>query len=355
MKRLWFWLVLTPLLAGAEETRTWRAMGGFKTNAAFVKYEGGMVTLKKEDGTEVDVRLERLRPADRMEVIRLAGEHAHGSIPAGEIRKPEGRRELTWTGIVRGTPWPEDVPASERKALEGLRRGWKHAETRFFIVHYQEVGFAKRVGRMADFFYQYIAADLPGFQDRGGDKSHIVVLRRPESWKTFLGNARSAPEWAAAFVRGNTMFLHDTGSSQQGAAVLAHEMSHLVLNRFFRRPPPLWLNEGLAEWYGNFGWKAFKGRHVNPEDGLGRMELPFSVMELVAMRGYPRDPAGIHRYYATSQQLVGMLKLRKDQKAFVDFLRAITVEGRGFTRPLNEVYGLDGPGALQGAFNEFLD
>ena len=61
MKIGWFWIwMMAAGLVSAEEYRTWRAVGGFKTKAAFVSYDAGLVTLKKEDGSEVSVRLERL-------------------------------------------------------------------------------------------------------------------------------------------------------------------------------------------------------------------------------------------------------------------------------------------------------
>lgn len=335
--------------------RTWRALGGFKTEATFVKYTAGVVTLKKSDGQEINVRIERLVTADQQEIIKLAGENARGAIPAGQIQKPTGRRELTWEEIVRGDVWPEDMPEQVKNALTGLNRGWSHAETEFFIVHYQQVGFAKQVARMADFQYQYIAADLPGFVDRVKEKSHIVVVRNPEEWKEFLATADSAPTWAAAYVHGMVMYLQDTGSSKSNANILAHEMSHLVLNRFFVHRPPIWLNEGLAEWYGNVGHSAFKGKKVDVEKGLGRIREPYGVAELTSMRDYPQGDEQVSRFYNTSQQLVGMLMLSKDQPTFVAFLKAITVEGKSFMAPLSEVYNIPDLATLQSAFNEFVD
>lgn len=350
-------LLLFSGMLGAEEgeMRIWRALGGFRTEAAFVKYDAGMVTLRKSDGQTLDVRIERLTAKDRMTVLKLAGNDARGAIPAGEMRKPTGRRELTWEPILTGETWPDDMPDSVKSALTGLDRGWDHAETEFFIVHYQQVGFAKQVARMADFQYQYIAADLPGFQDRMKKKSHIVVLRKQEDWKEFLSDADSAPEWSAAYVHGMSMFLYDTGRTTSNANILAHEMSHLILNRFFVRRPPLWLNEGLAEWYGNVGHSAFKGKKVDVERGLGELDKAYSVQALAGMNGYPKGDEEIQRFYTTSQQLVGMLMLRKDQPAFVRFLQAITVEGKPFMESLAAEYQIPDIPALQEAFDEFLD
>ncbi len=347
--------LFTTRLSAEGEFRTWRSLGGFKTEAAFVKYTAGLVTLKKTDGQQINVRIERLIAADQREIIKLAGENARGAVPAGSIQKPTGRRELTWKPIVRGDVWPESMSEEVKNALTSLSRGWDHAETEYFIIHYQQVGFAKQVARMADFQYQYIAADLPGFQDRMKEKSHIVVVRDREDWKEYLGSVDSLQNWFAAYVHGMTMYLYDTDNSKANSNILAHEMSHLVLNRFFVHRPPIWLNEGLAEWYGNVGHSAFKGKKVDVEKGLGDIKQPYSVSALTTMREYPKGDEQVSRFYNTSQQLVGMLMLRKDQPTFVEFLKAITVDGKSFMEPLSEVYDIQDLTTLQGEFDEFLD
>lgn len=355
MKRFLLSLIFSLSLCIAEaDYRTWRALGNFKTEAEFVSYEAGIVRLRKRDGQEIAVRIERLTASDRLVVLELAGQNARGAIPAGQIQKPTGRRELTWEPILRGETWPEEMPESTKIALTRLKRGWKHVETEYFIIHYQQLGFARQVARMADFQYQYIAADLPGFKDLVKEKSHIVVVRNPEDWREFLSFNRSAQSWFAAYVQGKVMYLHDLGSTKENANLLAHEMSHLILNRFFLYQPPVWLNEGLAEWYGNFGHSAFKGQKVDVERGLGDLENPIPLAELTLMMGYPANPGEISRFYRTSQQVVGMLMLHKDHPTFVRFLKSITVDGKNFMEPLSEVYGLTEITELQKLFDEFL-
>jgi len=94
---------------------------------------------------------------------------------------------------------------------------------------------------------------------------------------------------------------------------------------------------------------------VDPGDGLGEMAFPFRVKMLLDMNAYPKRREDVGRFYRTSQQLVGMLKLRKDQAAFVDFLQRITVKGDAPSEALEAVYGLGEVDALQRAFNAFLE
>ena len=348
-------LALCVLGVKAEELRTWRAMGGFTVQARFLEYEDGTVRLQRHNGELIEVRLERLTPADRREVQRLAGEAARGSLPAGQFEVPSGRRELTWRNLNVGDHWPASMTEAEKEALLGLGRGWQHAETRFFLLHYQQMGYARTVARQADFFYQFIAADLPGLQDRMGErKSSVVVVRNAREWQQFVENAGVAPEWSAAYVHGHVMYLQDMGRSQTNTHVLAHEMSHLVLNRFFVRPPPLWLNEGLAEWYGHMAWKAFKGQHVNPRREVGRLNNPMPLAQLFAARTYPERREDIPRFYQTSHHLVGFLMLEKDNQAFARFLRRVTVEGVEVMAAIEAEYGYGSLQELEAAFRRFV-
>lgn len=350
------WMVLWAIgLCDGGEMRVWRAVGGFQTEAEFVKYDAGVVTLKKKNGKEIEVGLGKLIPRHRMEVLKLAGNQTAGGFPQGEIQAPTGRRELVFNRLEAGDHWPSSITPAEKEALLKVDRKWNHAESRFFVIHYKKLGYARRVARMADFLYLYIASDLPGYEDRVEEKSHIVVVADMDDWREFLKYAETAPEWSGAYVRGMVMFVPDSDDRKRNAHVVAHEMSHLVLNRFFVHPPPLWLNEGLAEWYGHFGWQAFKGQNVNVERSIGDLEQPFPVAQLMGMRSIQGNIREVSRYYATSHQLVGMLKLRKDPADFVKFLQGVTVEGKPVKTPLEEVYGLGDTAAFQEAFDAFLE
>ena len=349
-----FVFLLTLTGVAQAEMRIWKAVGGFETTAAFVSFDAGVVTLRKENGEEVRVPLGRLHPGERAEVIRLSSQKTIGAMPPGPVQKPSGRREITWHSLEGQEPWPESLRDHELDALKSVGRTWKHAESRYFIFHYQSLGYAKKVSRMADFMYPYIAADIPEFNDRFEKKSHIIVVRNRVEWLQFLRNSGSFHEWSGAFVRGDSMFLYDMDNNEANASILAHEMSHLVLNRFFIHRPPRWLNEGLAEWYGNTGYETFKGQKVDVEDGMGQLADPYDISTLFEMEQYPTEMEEINRYYATSKQVVGMLILKWDHSTFVKFLQSITVNGTSVREPLEEIYGFSSLEEVQAAFDAFL-
>lgn len=340
----------------AEEIgpRVWRAASGHETTATFLGFEGGFVRLQLEDGREVSLTLQQLAVEERAEAQRLQRvlDARVGEMPRGEVTAPTGRREVTWKEL-ENDHWPTFMPPEYKRAALNTPRPWRHAESRYFVIHFQQLGFARQVARMADFFYEYIASNLPGFEDRYREKSHIVIFRNRAEWQQFLAESRAVNSWAAAFVSGRMMYIQDFGDAETNANILAHEMSHLVLNRFFRIYPPLWLNEGLAEWYGTIGYRAFKGQRADPRGTLGRLRNGFNLQTLISMRGYPGNAEDIPRFYETSRQLVGMLMLEKGMPEFVRFLQMVTVEGRPAMEAVTAVYGYADVAALQAAFSRF--
>ncbi len=66
----------------SHEIRTWTDSGGqYSMRGRFIRLQGGMVTLRHEDGTEVDVPMDRLSTADR-QWIRSA---PRGTQPAAGV------------------------------------------------------------------------------------------------------------------------------------------------------------------------------------------------------------------------------------------------------------------------------
>lgn len=252
------------IILQAQEMRTWTAVGGYTTEAMFVSFDAGIVQLKKKDGQVISLPIGKLAPNDRALAIQYGSQNAVGMMPKGPLEKPTGRRDITWNKIERGVTWPDSLEPSEFNAIQQTKGKWQHAETKYSVIHYQSLGFARKVGRVADFQYPYIATDLRGLKDRSEKKSHIIVFNDQEDWQDFLRMAGAAPLWAGAFVRGDAMFMFDLDNEEANANILAHEMSHLVLNRFFSKRVPLWRN-GMPKQ----GFVRLKGSGKNGATILG--------------------------------------------------------------------------------------
>lgn len=122
-------------------------------------------------------------------------------------------------------------------------------------------------------------------------------------------------------------------------AVLGHEMTHLVLNRLVRGAIPVWLNEGLAEWYGEFAYAAFNGIKKSKRGQFQGLRSTYPVKDLLAATDYPSDRRAIHEFYQTSKHLVGYMQLEQPAERFAPFLLAVA-RGDAQEAALNEHYGL---------------
>ena len=108
--------------------------------------------------------------------------------------------------------------------------------------------------------------------------------------------------------RGSTMLI-DTSTG--GGLTSRHELVHDLLHRD-TVPLPLWIEEGLAEYYSNAGQPVLK--HVSRI--RGRLRMPLDLM-FAAKANDPR--AWTFDYYAQSWAAVASL-MRRDPKAFFEFL-----------------------------------
>ena len=192
---------------------------------------------------------------------------------------------------------------------------WMCHETPHFRVFHDQKIFAEKVGRLGEQFYDYVSADMPGMTDRmGAEKSVICIFRKPEDWQAFLAaelQGGGGLEWSASFVRGQFMYLQATGDhSSERMRTLAHEMTHLVFNRFLAVRLPNWLNEGLAEFYGQFAYRAVRGMGVSRKSAFPPIRDTYPLAAMMSLQGYPEEVAAVHLFYNTSRYLVGFLVLR---------------------------------------------
>lgn len=212
-----------------------------------------------------------------------------------------------------------------RAALGAGEFKWKHGQTEHFVVHFENSIFAQKVGRMAEFFYDYISADLKVSRDLHPGRSHIFIFNTKKDWETFQHKySINGSEWVASWVRGPEMFLQQTGGGSDAADTLGHEMTHLIVNRFFDGQPPLAINEGVAEWYGEFAYSAFKGVKKSKKQEFRRLERPMPLGDVLPADKYPPTTEQVRSFYETAKFFVGFLMIRKDAQSFAPFFADCT-------------------------------
>lgn len=216
---------------------------------------------------------------------------------------------------------------------------WKQAQTEHFVIHFENGIFAAKVARLAEFFYTYISTDLAGARDQQEGRSHLFIFREQKDWQLFQKNyGPEGMEWSFSMVEGSAMYLQQADNLSNSAEVLGHEMTHLVMNRFFTGELPLWVNEGLAEWYGEFAYAAFKGIKKSKRAEFRRPANGLDPASVLAATDYPADPTQVHAFYASARHMVGFLFLDRPQEKRLTFLKLL-VSGADTATALVDVYG----------------
>lgn len=257
--------------------------------------------------------------------------------------------DIAAEAVDRAELLPADAALLDRPAYR-----WKHLQTEHFVLHHDQKIFAAKVARMGEEFYAAIAADLPGLRDRiAPRRSHVFVFRDPGDWAAIVAGTPGIDPWAASFVRGNAMYLQETGTAPADKmGTLAHEMVHLVFNRFIPVRLPLWLNEGLAEYYGEFAYRDARGLGQNRRAAFRSLKKRTPLAELLGATDYPADPRDVADFYATAKHLVGFLRLRFPAEKWNAFFAGM-LEGRSGPDALLAAYGWADMAELEKEFARF--
>lgn len=258
-----------------------------------------------------------------------------------------------WTDVPRDQIDTHFLSPLGQRTLEDSRFKWLHAHTTHFVIHYERKIFAAKVARQAEFYYNFIGQDLKSATDQFAHRSHIFIFRDEKDWKYFLLSNPVAMEWSFSFVQGMSMYLQQADSTGSSAEVLGHEMTHLVFNRFYQGRMPIWLNEGTAEWYGEFAYAAFKGIKKSKRQIFRRINTIYPLGELMSAVTYPADRQAVSSFYQTSKFLVGFLQLQYPQEQFEPFL-ADMVKGTPTDVALMRHYGISSVADFNTSFQKFV-
>jgi hypothetical protein len=201
---------------------------------------------------------------------------------------------------------------------------WKHAETTNFIIHYFHSFIAAPVAVEAEFYYRVIAKDLEKDTTQWESKSHVFVLESDEDWAAFQRKGAFDP-WTGGIHSGGSLFIQRNPELKFKGSTLGHEVTHLVIDRFFGSGVPLWLNEGYAEYASGICYAAFnraRGYSARPTSRPVPASLYVPLKDLTTLLTYPQDSAQVPVFYNQSERLVRFLT-RTDKRGFSAFMEAM--------------------------------
>lgn len=248
-----------------------------------------------------------------------------------------------------------NISALGREALAIEPELWKHAETKNFVYHFFHGYVAGPVSSEAEFYYGVISKELGKDTTQWEKKSHIYIFEKPDDWAQFQKKASLDP-WTGGIHSGGDLFImRDPGYKFKGRT-LGHEITHLVIYRFFGNGVPLWLNEGCAEYSSIQAYATYlraRGYDSKPTSQLVPPDLYIPLDKLANMNAYPDDVIQVKTFYNESERLVRFL-CAQDETKFPAFLEAMS-QGNKFETALSKAYGarFAGVDALEREFKTY--
>jgi hypothetical protein len=211
-----------------------------------------------------------------------------------------------------------------QRALQIRAGEWKHAETEHFIYHFFDRPMASAVSVEAEFYYRVIAAELGRETSAWERKCHLFLFDEEADWKAFQRFGGLDP-WTGGIHAEGALFLRRNAGWKSDSPTLPHEITHLVIYRFFGPGIPLWLNEGFAEYAATRCRASFyraRGFNSRPRATSVKDGQYIPLAQLVGAMTYPADEERVVAFYEESQKLVRFL-CAADRKGFGAFLEAM--------------------------------
>lgn len=158
---------------------------------------------------------------------------------------------LSVGGMVWSVWWIQSRPGEMVHAFNVS--GFETVQQGAFTIHYHDPQFRDRVLDLAEKalfkeldFFEHADADIP----KGTFQLYLCNDRAE-----YLRRAPYSPSWeeASALPQSNRIYLYEPSKDDSiyFEVVVAHELSHLLYNRFFQvKFNDAWLNEGLADYLG---------------------------------------------------------------------------------------------------------
>jgi len=229
------------------------------------------------------------------------------------------------------------TPIGNRAMAMIPEKEWHHAESEHLIIHYQHWAVRERLAREAEFYYWKIQNDLKLTNDLVKHKSHIFVFQEYSNWKKFQAQT-DILNIGGVTIRHEFFCYYPKEKTKESSGVVAHEMTHLVFNRFFVGDPPLWLNEGFAEYQAHNAYLVFYNQrypvvaHADPS-AVQKLDL----LEITGWTAYPEDPSTKAAFYMKSQLAAEVLVEKGGIERFVQFVQSM-IENHDFETAFNRHY-----------------
>ena len=230
----------------------------------------------------------------------------------------------------------QQISEAGKAALRIDEKKWKHAEADHFIIHYQLWDVKNRLIREAEYYYWKIQDDMKLSSDLASHKSHIFVFQDDEGWNAF--QAATGLHGIAGVTMGHEFFsYYPKRKDKDFSGTVAHEMTHLVFNRFFTGRPPLWLNEGFAEYQAHNAFQSLYGKRLGAINKDASLVGQIDFLKMTTWTGYQQNMSVNQAFYVKAQLAVGLLIDKGGPERFVQFITTM-IQNPDFPAAFNQHY-----------------
>ncbi len=203
-----------------------------------------------------------------------------------------------------------------------------------FEVHHNDRNYANDISWKAEGHYKSIIMHL-GVNDfrpwEGKEKCPIYIYDTKDDYIKYT----NAPIWSGGLASMEPFRLSIyKGSPDLETKTLPHEITHLVLFELFKKPPPLWLNEGLAQFEEE---KAGRHFYKKPLKELIAKGAYLKINELFEVKYLLNDDKFIAVFYLESCSVVEFLITQNLGGLFGKFIQELK-NGKSSNEALKTVY-----------------
>ncbi len=224
------------------------------------------------------------------------------------------------------------------------KKGWRHAESKYFVFHYGNTNHLLRVYKEADFYLKAISKELQDDQFEPKYKFHIWIFINMEQWMIYSKKVEHDPH-SAGFAPHNAreFFANFDLMGREGSNLFAHELTHALTFQIIGQQTPRWYSEGLAMYEEDRVYARYKKVAVTEKYMRINNRTIVDLSTLVAAtNNFPESGYGGNAsqlFYNHSELLVTLMvkeyglskvidigKLLNNNMTFEDAFKAITKE-----------------------------
>lgn len=210
----------------------------------------------------------------------------------GCVPLPEGTLENIASPAAQSTASP----------YPGLSGAYKTTESLHFLVRAYTSETVAAYSRLCEENYSRIMSDVGLYSFVPLTPYNIYVYKDLDEFVSKTGQ----PRWSGGIARGNAILVYE---SEQAAAILAHEMTHLVFNEFIgmaNNRDFKWINEGLAVYEETRASASSRKDYSQRVTTLVKPNpIPFSQM--INLVPQQEQAGAVERWYAQAGSVIAFM------------------------------------------------